>query len=69
MTVKSVSWQRYLRLGGYPALVTEDMTEDDKYTWLQAYAHTYLVSDVRGLVSFRDLELFLNFYYPKGWRI
>lgn len=69
MTVKSVSWQRYLCLGGYPALVTEDMTEDDKYAWLQAYAHTYLVRDVRGLVSFRDLELFLNFYYPKGWRI
>jgi len=60
MPVKSASWQHYIRLGGYPALVAEDMTENDKYTWLQTYVHTYLERDVRDLVSFRDLEPFIK---------
>ena len=60
MPVKSLSWQHYLRLGGYPALVADDMTDDDKYTWLQTYVHTYLERDVRDLVSFRDLEPFIK---------
>jgi predicted AAA+ superfamily ATPase len=58
--VKSASWNHYVRLGGYPALVAEDMTEDDKYTWLKTYVHTYLERDLRDLVSFRDLEPFIK---------
>ncbi len=57
---KSDSWNHYVRLGGYPALVAEDMTEDDKYTWLKTYVHTYLERDLRDLVSFRDLEPFIK---------
>ena len=60
MPVKNDSWEHYLRLGGYPALVADDMTEDDKYTWLRTYVHTYLERDVRDLVSFRDLEPFIK---------
>ena len=60
MAVKSASWEHYLRLGGYPALVAEDMNEDEKYTWLRTYVHTYLERDVRDLVSFRDLEPFIK---------
>ena len=58
--VKSDSWNHYVRLGGYPALVADDMTEDDKYTWLKTYVHTYLERDLRDLVSFRDLEPFIK---------
>lgn len=58
--VKSASWNHYVRLGGYPALVADDMTEDDKYTWLKTYVHTYLERDLRDLVSFRDLEPFIK---------
>lgn len=57
---KSDSWNHYVRFGGYPALVAEDMTEDDKYTWLKTYVHTYLERDLRDLVSFRDLEPFIK---------
>lgn len=60
MAVKSASWNHYIRFGGYPALVAEDMTEDDKYIWLKTYVHTYLERDLRDLVSFRDLEPFIK---------
>lgn len=60
MPVKASSWEHYQRLGGYPALVADDMTEDDKYTWLKTYVHTYLERDVRDLMSFRDLDPFIK---------
>lgn len=60
MPIKTSSWEHYQRLGGYPALVADDMTEDDKYTWLKNYVHTYLERDVRDLMSFRDLDPFIK---------
>lgn len=60
MPVKMASWEHYIRLGGYPALVDEDMTEADRFDWLKNYVHTYLERDVRDLVSFRDLEPFIK---------
>ena len=60
MAVKSASWNHYVHIGGYPALVAEELTEDDKYDWLRNYVRTYLERDVRDLVSFRDLEPFIK---------
>lgn len=60
MPKKQAAWEHYVHLGGYPALVAEDLTEDDRYEWLRNYVHTYLERDVRDLVSFRDLEPFIK---------
>lgn len=60
LSQKTQAWQHYLRLGGYPALVAEDLTEDDCYMWLKNYVQTYLERDVRDLASFRDLEPFIK---------
>ena len=57
---KTAAWTHYLRYGGYPALVHEDMDEDDRYEWLQNYIHTYLERDIRDLASFRDLDPFIK---------
>lgn len=63
MPVKHASWEHYIRLGGYPALVNEELTVEDKYEWLKNYVHTYLERDIRDLVSFRDLEPFIKLQY------
>ncbi len=60
MAQKQVAWQHYTQFGGYPALVAEDMTTDDRYLWLTNYVHTYLERDVRDLASFRDLDPFIK---------
>lgn len=52
------------KYGGYPALVSDEMTEDDRFIWLKNYANTYLERDIRDLASFRDLEPFINFNAP-----
>ncbi len=59
-TSKSIAWAHLLKFGGYPALVDEAMTEDDRYFWLANYVRTYLERDVRDLASFRDLEPFVR---------
>ena len=40
--IKSTSWQHYIRLGGYPALAEEDMTEG----WLAFEVKTEHVSPI-----------------------
>ena len=57
---KLTSWQHYLKYGAYPALVDEEMNDEDKYVWLKNYVNTYLERDVRDLASFRDLEPFIK---------
>ncbi len=57
---KVAAWTHYLRYGAYPALVQEDMDEEDRYEWLQNYIHTYLERDIRDLAAFRDLEPFIK---------
>lgn len=60
MAQKQQAWEHYVRFGGYPALVDESMTDDDRYLWLTGYVRTYLERDVRDLASFRDLEPFVK---------
>lgn len=57
---KKTAWEHYTKFGGYPALVAEDMNDDDRYTWLKNYVHTYLERDIRDLTAFRDLEPFMK---------
>lgn len=59
-SIKTSSWQHYLKYGAYPALVDEEMEEDDKYIWLKNYVNTYLERDIRDLASFRDLDPFIK---------
>lgn len=60
MAEKQVAWQHYLRYGGYPALVAEQLTDEDRFEWLANYVRTYLERDIRDLASFRDLEPFIK---------
>ena len=50
----------YVNFGGYPALVDEDMPDEEKWEWLRDYVRTYLERDVRDLVSIRDLDPFVK---------
>ncbi|MCQ2252614.1 MAG: AAA family ATPase [Bacteroidales bacterium] len=63
MPQKVMAWNHYLKFGGYPAIVAPDMTDDDRYLWLDNYTRTYLERDVRDLASFRDLEPFVKLQY------
>lgn len=60
MSQKTAAWQHYVQYGGYPALVANEMTAEDRYIWLTNYVHTYLERDVRDLASFRDLDPFIK---------
>ena len=60
MPKKAKAWAYYQRFGGYPALVDEEMTDDERYLWLKDYVRTYLERDVRDLASFRDLEPYVK---------
>ena len=58
--IKISSWQHYLKYGAYPALVADDLTEEDRFLWLKNYVNTYLERDIRDLATFRDLEPFIK---------
>ena len=60
MAAKTKAWNHYVHWGGYPALVADEMSDDDCYVWLKMYVQTYLERDVRDLASFRDLEPFIK---------
>ncbi len=60
LAIKKQSWQHYTKFGGYPALVSKEMTEEQRFIWLQNYVRTYLERDVRDLASFRSLEPFIK---------
>ncbi len=60
MPKKQKAWAHYLKFGGYPALVDEEMTDEERYLWLKDYVRTYLERDVRDLASFRDLEPYVK---------
>lgn len=59
-SVKTASWQHYLKYGAYPALVDNEMDDEGKYIWLKNYVNTYLERDIRDLASFRDLDPFIK---------
>ncbi len=60
MPKKQKAWAHYLKFGGYPALVDEEMTDEERYLWLKDYVRTYLERDVCDLASFRDLEPYVK---------
>lgn len=60
MAQKQTAWQHYTQYGGYPALVADEMSDEDRYLWLTNYVHTYLERDIRDLASFRDLDPFIK---------
>ncbi len=49
----------YLKFGGYPAIIGEDLSDEDRYNWLKGYVRTYLERDIRDLADFRNLEPFV----------
>ena len=51
-----LAWDHLTPFGGYPALVDESMTDEERYLWFSNYVRTYLERDVRDLANFRDLE-------------
>lgn len=51
-------WDFYLQFGGYPALVDDSLTDEQRYLWLQGYVRTYLERDIQDLALLRDLEPF-----------
>ena len=50
----------YLHYGGYPALVTNNISNDDRIEWLSNYVRTYLERDIRDLADFKNLEPFIR---------
>ncbi len=54
------AYHYYLRFGGYPALVNEELTDDLRYQWLRDYTRTYLERDLRDLAAIKDLEPFIK---------
>lgn len=59
-SVKTASWQHYLKYGAYPALVDDEMDDEERHIWLKNYVNTYLERDIRDLASFRDLDPFIK---------
>lgn len=60
MAQKQKAWQHYLKYGGYPAVVNRELSEEERYDWLNNYVRTYLERDIRDLASFRDLQPFIK---------
>ena len=60
MAAEKAAWDYLLRFGGYAALVDEELTDQERYQWLNDYVRTYLERDIRDLASFRDLEPFVK---------
>jgi len=60
MPKKQSAWDHYNKYGGYPALCNDNLTEEERHSWLNNYVHTYLERDVRDLANFRDLEPFIK---------
>lgn len=57
---RQASYNYYLRFGGYPALVANNMNDSDRTDWLYNYVRTYLERDIRDLAEFRNLEPFVK---------
>jgi predicted AAA+ superfamily ATPase len=55
----SAQLERYLTVGGMPAIVDPELTEDECERWLNDYQRTYLERDVADLAAMRDLEPFV----------
>ena len=58
--IKQRAWDFYARFGGYPALTSSDLSDENRFDWLKQYVRTYLERDLRDLASFRDLDPFIR---------
>ena len=52
-------FERYLQVGGYPALWKDKISEEEARRWLYDYVQTYLQRDIRDLAAIRNLEPFV----------
>ena len=52
-------FDRYLQIGGYPALWKDEISEEEARRWLYDYVQTYLQRDIRDLAEIRNLEPFV----------
>lgn len=50
----------YLKNGGYPALISPELNDTDRFDWLRGYIRTYLERDIRDLADFKALEPFIK---------
>ena len=57
---KDYYYNYYLKNGGYPALVNEKFTDNDRFDWLKMYVRTYLERDIRDLADFKSLQPFVK---------
>lgn len=51
--------EHYLRFGGMPVVHHDDLTDDERRSWLRDFQRTYLERDVADLAALRDLEPFV----------
>lgn len=58
--IKLDAYQFYLKFGGYPALIANKLSDNEKYSWLKNYIKTYLERDIRDIADFKNLEPFIT---------
>ncbi len=51
----------YLEYGGYPAIIDDTISNEERDEWLRGYVRTYLERDIRDLADFKSLEPFVKF--------
>jgi predicted AAA+ superfamily ATPase len=59
-SIRLMAFRHYLKFGGYPAIIGDELSEQDRYDWLKGYVNTYLERDIRDLADFRNLEPFIR---------
>ncbi len=52
--------EQYLQFGAMPAIIDDDLDDEDKFDWLRDYIQTYLQRDIRDLANLRELEPFVR---------
>ena len=57
---KKQAYDYYLKFGGYPALVNEQLSDEDRFQWLENYSRTYLERDLRDMADIRSLTPFIK---------
>ncbi len=56
----SILMEKYLQFGAMPAIVDDDLDDEEKFDWLHDYIQTYLQRDIRDLANLRELEPFVR---------
>jgi predicted AAA+ superfamily ATPase len=58
--VTSRLMEQYLRFGAMPAIIDDELDDENKFDWLHDYIQTYLQRDIRDLANLRELEPFVR---------